>query len=336
MARRPDRTEVWLDRLRSLDGPPEDVGTVLEEALAKGTGPVVARAASRVGLERRLDLEPALLAAWRRLDTEGLKRDPGCGGRLAAAEALDHMDHLDPTPFLHGVRTFQHEPVWGGREETAGGLRARCAAALARMSWPDALPILADLLADESPAARRGAVAALSQQRSAGAAALLRLKHHNGDSDAEVSGAVLLALLAVDPEGAVPLLSALVAPVSGPAARRHTPIPPDALKELALFALGESRLPAAVPILLDALDCAVLTADRAPVLTALAVHRSDAARDALLHCIRDGDALLAEAALRALAPFRYDPELVGAARAAAHENEDADLARVVDDALGEG
>ena len=336
MARRPDPTEEWLDRLRCLDAADADAGAVLADALGHGAGPVVARAASRVGLERRLALEPALLGAWERLDRDGLKADPGCAGRAAIAEALDRLDHLDPDPFLRGASTFQHEPVWGGRAETAGGLRSRCAAALVRMSWPDTLSILADLLAEDNAEARRGAVAALAGQGSAGAVALLRLKHHQGDPDPDVAGSVLGSLLALDPEGTLPLLRDLVDPQERPRRRPTRPLPPADLHELALFALGESRLPQAVPVLVGALDRAVLDADRAPVLTALAVHRSHAARAVLLGCIREGEQGLAEAALRALAPFRYDPALVADARAAASDNEDAVLGPFLDDTLGGG
>jgi HEAT repeat protein len=334
MARRPDRTEVWLDRLRELDGTPERAGAVLAEALARGSGPVIARAAPRVGLERRFELEPALLAAWRRLDADGLKRDKGCAGRLALAEALDRLDHLDPAPFLRGSRTRQYEPVWGGREETAGALRAQCAAALVRMSWPDALSVLAELLADESPEARRGAVAVLASHGGPGALALLRLKHRQGDPDADVAGAVLGAMLAIDTPASLPVVEELLRDEGPPRAAAGPPLGPGALRELALFALGESRQPTAVPLLLDALDRAVLPRDRAAVLTALAVHRSAPARDALLGCIRDGDTALAKAAVRALQPFGYDGELVAAARAAAAGNADADLSALVDDLLG--
>ena len=49
----------------------------------------------------------------------------------ALSRSLATLEHPDAGVFLRGMRHIQMEPIWGGRSDTAGTLRATCALALA-------------------------------------------------------------------------------------------------------------------------------------------------------------------------------------------------------------
>src|SRR4029077_17848005 len=81
--------------------------------------------------------EDALQQCFSRFEQNPAKSDPACRAKLAVLDALDHLEHPDPAPFLQGARLVQKEASWGPPVDTAGGVRARAIVALARIGFAD-------------------------------------------------------------------------------------------------------------------------------------------------------------------------------------------------------
>lgn len=299
-ARAAQDLEVQLARLRAVADAPDDAALreVLLSALG-GTQPVVAaRAAEIVGRRRLEGLEAALEAAWQRAsgvgEGEGVKRDPGCVVRHAVLTALDHLDAEGLERLaVAGARLFQWEPAWGPPVETAAPVRARAALALGRLWRPQAGLLLAELLADPAAVVRRSAIEAILHRGEPALAALLVLRCRIPDEDPVVRAECLSALLRMAPEQGLDLAAPLL----------RSSAPEDAPEQqVVALSLAESRLPAALQLLLDWLARTVLSGRRAAILTAIAAHRSDAARRFLLDLIAEGSPSDAGYAITALAP----------------------------------
>ena len=288
----------------------------LRAALRSKTGLVAAAAAAAVGEVGCDDLAPELEAAFGRFLEDAVKRDPRCAAKLAIARALLELNRWSEAVFPVGIRHVQLEPVFGGREDTAAGLRGVSALAYAQLGQPDAVIEIAELLADPEPIARTGAARALGDSGRPDAIPLLRFKARSGDREAEVQSAVFSSLLALDPAGSLRFVAGFLEQ-AGQAA------------ESAALALGESRLPAALPHLLRWLEGAASLERRRIAFLALALLRLDAATDILLDHIRTAPPPTAEAAASALAHFAHDRELAARIRAAAAENSSRPLDELV-------
>ncbi len=293
-----------LAALRALERAPEPPDPeAVREALRSKTGAVVALAARIVAGREMRGLLPELGPAFSRLSERPVERDPGCRGKVAIAKALRALDAWEDEVFLPGVALTQHEPVWGGKEDTAAELRAECAMAFAHSGREDALDVLADLLADAERAARVGAAQALGDTGRPDAAALLRYKVRIGDPEPDVVATCLGSILALSPRLSLPFFATLL---KGR----------DDRAEAAALALGSSRLAAVRPLLLAFCEEATTEARERTAYLALALLRDDAANDFLLGVVRDGEAPDAVAAAKALATFRDDPRLAARLRAA--------------------
>lgn len=303
----PRKTQDALDRLRALSPEDPDRRAVIEAGLRHRSGAVIQRAAALVLGQDHRGMEAALEAALARLSPGGVKKDPGCGARLAILEALDQQDHLDPTPFEDNIAYRQPEPSWGPPVDTAVGVRVRCALALARLSAPGHLALLADRLADPEPAVRREIPRAIAHSGNLGGPALLRLKIQLGDREGEVVGAALAALAVYDAPSALTLADAVLAgPLPGEQARCSDP---SELFDAVLLGLAESRIPGALDLFIDHYERSVHLPARRVALTAIAVLRNEAARDYLLGQVRTADRDGAVAALQALSMYRFDPQV---------------------------
>jgi hypothetical protein len=327
MSRR-DATRDWLERLHAAAADPTapSAAETIRAALQRREGPVVDKAARVVAEHALVGFEAALVAAWAPLFVQPVKRDPGCGAKLAIATALDRLDHLHPDLFLQGAAWRQPEPSWGAPVDTATALRARCGHALVRMAWPDALATLADLLADPEARVREEAARALGHHGGSGAAALVRYALRRclapaSREDPAVVEALLAALLACDRAAGGELAAGLVRD-DGPWARS------------ALLALADTRDDAVVPLLADALDRSVGPDDQQAALTALAIHRTHASRQVLLAAIAEGPLGRARLAVSALTVQASDPRLVAEVRAAAALRHDPRLDLQVDAVFG--
>jgi hypothetical protein len=307
--RRQAKWEKVLAALEAL-GEGEDALRVLRKGLESERGLVVARAAHFVRERGLAELSAELADAARRLRDDGAKRDPGCLGKLAALDALDHLEHGEATPFIEMWDYTQLEPGHQRATDTATGVRVRCAAALARLSHPDTLLVLGTLLGDGDAAVRRGAVETLAYHGARDGAALVVHKLATGDEDPIVIAEAMSALLDLAPAWAKRVLSERL---RGNADDR----------ELAAMALGQHRSAEAIELLIAWYDELVLADARAQAIAAIGLHRSDRARAFLLELVATSSEPTARAALDALAMYRYDTRLrddaLAAARKSAHD-----------------
>ena len=137
------------------------------------------------------------------------------------------------------------------------------------MGHPEALLEILPLLGD-TLAARIGAVRAIGETGKPEAELLLRLHVMHGDSDAEVMGQCFTALIGLIPHRSLEFVA------------RHLRAGSEEVAEMAALALGESRLPAAFPLLRDSWEMPLEYAVKRSILFALAMLRRDEAFDFLL------------------------------------------------------
>jgi hypothetical protein len=299
MARRQDIRER-VESFRALCGreSPERVLAAAREALMDRHRLLVARAAELAG-DRLIDaLEPDLIAAYRRFLVDPVKQDPGCIAKGAIARALVALDCQDADFYLDGIGYRQPEPVWGGSADTAVDLRVSCAIGLAATAHPRALIHLIDLLHDPEPHARSGAVRAIACTQHLAAEAVLRSKALGGDTEPEVTGDCLAALLQLAGEEVLGFVAGfLESPNSG-------------LAGLAALALGGSHLDGALDLLRARWEAEPYKrqADRV-LLRAAALHRSESALDWLVGVVADGDRTSAETAIAELGAYRNTPRV---------------------------
>jgi len=162
----------------------------------------------------------------------------GAGRKIAIVLALNKIDYQKDDVFLHGIRHFQ-EPGRPNEDDPAAPLRGNAALGLVRIGYPGVVLLLTDLLVDpaKTPARRPPKVSAtLARPR---LSPFLRFKARLGDANSEVTGACLSALMAADPEASLPFVAKFV--------RNHD----EAVQADAALALGESRRPDALDILID-------------------------------------------------------------------------------------
>lgn len=300
MARRGGTQRTLEEELAELaavgDAPrsPESAAR-LRLALSSKRARVVARAASLV-MKHSVDgfLEP-LVDAFDRFVEHGAKTDPGCVAKAALAEALDGLEWSDTAFFLRAARLTQPEPVWGGQEDTAGGVRVRGLLALARLSYPDFALEAARAATDPRAEVRVAAADGLACFGVRHGAGVVLLALERPEEDPLVTLALMSALLALAPELG---LERLAPSLTGEDLSRA---------ELAALALGQSQRSDAAQALVAALEQAALPKARVPLYNGLGQHRSELALTTLLGVVAERPLGDAKAALRALAPRRFDP-----------------------------
>lgn len=315
--------EVLL-RLAEIRGAPDSPGAhaALASAIGGRSSHAAAKAAEIAGHAELGDLTPDLVAAFDRFMQNPIKSDPGSRAKEAIADALQQIDASTSEVFLAGVRHIQMEPVYGGRQDTAAGLRGAAARGLVRMNHPDAMLHLAELLADAEPPARIAAARALGYHGRDEGLPLLRLKVLSGDSEIDVLGDCLLAMLQISPGHSIAFVE------------RFLGDDEPALAEAAALALGESRAEAAFPVLQD-WWCQTVDPRLAPTaLLAIAMLRTQEALDFLIGLIREEPASIARHAIAAFEIYRSSETTVAQVRAVVRERGDPDLLRTVDEQLG--
>ena len=215
--------------------------------LVKGSSGIVIAEAARLASDWfACDLAPELAEAFFRLVDEGLEQDPQCWGKVALLKALHELAHQDAAVYIKGCQTFQLEPVYGGKEDSAVSVRSLAFAALVQLPIIDSeklLITLADLLADPSPKVRAEAARLSISGPADKVAPLLRLKLKLGDSETRVMGACCDAILMLAPiEETLELIKSLLQ--SGNTA----------LEAEALAALAGSSYPQAVNLAIKAFE----------------------------------------------------------------------------------
>ncbi len=282
-----DEQIAALDSLHQL--PEEDRVEPLRKALANRNNFVVAKAADLARESRLEQLTPDLLAAFDRFFDNPEKSDPQCWGKNALSRALAAFEYQEAKTFLRGMRHIQLEPVWGGRSDTAGTLRATCALALVQcrsLTEVDLLAHLIDLFADKDKMVRMEALHAVGQLDSPAAALLLRARAILGNDEPEVLGACYSGVLSIDGICAIPWVSNFLASADDSA--------------------GEAALAIAATHSLEGFECLkqhLLEAKdpwwRSVLLSAIALCRHDAALNFLLDQVRT-ESLQAEGAIEAI------------------------------------
>ncbi len=291
-----------LEGLR--EGPPEAALEPLRKLLAHRNNYVVAKAADLVAKFRLTALVPELLAAFDRFFKDPIETDPQCWAKNSLARTLAALECQDAAVFLRGMRHSQFEPVWGGRSDTAGGLRANCALALVQcrtLPETDLLVYLIELLADKDKSVRGEVVRAIEQVGSPAAALLLRLRAVLGADEPEVLGACYSGILAIEGVTAIPWVARFLAAADDSAAE-------------AALAIASTRSPEAFSALRERfLDTRSL--DRSGpwfgsvVLSAIALTRQEAALEFLLELARKKSPD-AEAAAEAIVRSMPSPEVL--------------------------
>jgi hypothetical protein len=282
--------EEQLAALEALRQNPAEACVVpLRKALAHRNNYVVAKAADLAREMKLGQLTPELLVAFDRFFENAVKSDPQCWAKNALSRTLAAFELQDVDVFLRGMRHIQFEPVWGGRSDTAGTLRATCALALVQcrtLTEADLLAHLVELFADKDKAVRVEVARAIEQVGSTSALLLLRLRAVLGVDEPEVLGACYSGVLHIEGVKAIPWVARFLAPGDDPAA------------EAALAIAGTHSLEgfnALKACLADAADPWF----RSVVLSAIALTRQDPALEFLLESVRK-ESLDAETAIEAV------------------------------------
>jgi hypothetical protein len=276
-----------LDALRQNPG--EACVEPLRKALSHRNNYVVAKATDLVREIKLAQLTPELLAAFDRFFENAVKNDPQCWAKNALSRALAAFELQDVDVFLRGMRHIQLEPVWGGRSDTAGTLRATCALALVQcrtLTEADLLAHLVELFADKDKAVRVEVARAIEQVGSTSALLLLRLRAVLGADEPEVLGACYSGVLHIEGMKAISWVARFLATGDDPAAEAALAIAGTHTLE-GFFALKACLAEAADPWF------------RSVVLSAIALTRQDPAMEFLLESVRT-ESLDAEAAIEAV------------------------------------
>lgn len=292
-----DEQMAALDALRNkaLEAPDR---LLVKRALASKSNFLVAKAAKLAEENGLQELAEDMIHAFGRFFENGEKTDPQCWAKNALSGALSKLECRDKEVFLRGLRYQQMEPVWGGRSDSAGTLRANCAHALVACEGllaQDLLVLLVDLLADTDTSVRVEAIRALAQVGDL-AVPVLRLRALVRDQEPEVMATCFSSLLAIDRSESVAFVARFLSAK-------------DAAANEAAYALAETHSEAALEALLKA-----RVAKPAPdpefastLLQAIALTRLEAGISQLLGLIEAEDRDAPEA-IEALARVMQAPE----------------------------
>jgi HEAT repeat protein len=276
-----------LDSLRQM--PEEHRVEALRKALSHRNNFLVAKAADLVREFKLKSLAPELLQAFDRFLENPVKIDPQCWAKNAISRALAAMEYQESDVFLLGMRHIQMEPVWGGRSDTAGTLRAICALALVQcrnLSENELLSHLVELLADKDKAVRTDVVRAIEQVGSPSASLLLRLRAILGADEPEVLGACYSGILRIEGVSAIPWVG------------RFLSAGDDNAAEAALAIAGTHSAPG-FETLRESLAKAGERWWRSVLISAISLTRQDEALEFLLDLVRT-ESLDAETAIEAI------------------------------------
>lgn len=276
-----------LDALREASA--KDREAQLRKALTHKNNFVVGKAADLIREFNLQDLTPTLLGAFDRFFENPEKSDPQCWAKNAISRALAAFEYQEPEVFLRGMRHIQLEPVWGGRSDTAGTLRATCALALVQcrvLTNDDLLRNLVDLLVDADKAVRAEVIRAIEQVGSPSASLLLRARSTLGNDEPEVLGACYGGVLRLEGVAAIPWVSRFLSKGD------------DAAGEAAL-AIAGTHAPEAFNILRKSLDDSNDPWFRSVLLSAIALTRQDDAMEFLLDQVKS-ESMDAERALEVI------------------------------------
>lgn len=291
---KPDPVQRALERLGELrhSSLSDQVISELRHGLHNRSNLVIAKAAKVAGELQAKALVPDLVAAFHNLMADPLRLDKRCAALTKIVTALYELDCDDPDPYLVGLRHIQLEGSFGPPVDVAAKLRGLCAQGLLRTRYPNALDEVVRLLVDREPEARIGAVKALATNGGEAGFLLLRLKVHIGDREPEVLAECFAGLLAAAPERSLTFIGEYVDAAD------------EAVAEVAILALGESRNERALEILKDKWQRTVRGPLLHVLLVAMACSRLEPAVAYLLSIAAEADPRTAAQAIEALATYR--------------------------------
>ena len=286
----------------------------IAKAIASKTSLIAAKGAD---LARELhvhDAASALHKAFDRFMERPATTDKGCYAKTAIAKTLYELEINDLDVFLRGIHHIQPEPVWGGNQDTAAELRGICALGLVRANYHDVMNELAELVVDPDPTARLNAVRAIGYSENAIVGTpILRMKLLAGDAQPEVIVEAFASLMKLAPANSILFVS------------RFLEKPDPEMREMALIALGQSRQPAALELLISMYDREITIDKRRPLLSAIALTRLPASQQFLLQVIADEHRDLAIAAIEGFKPFRSDSSIRAKIEKAVEDRDEASV-----------
>ncbi|HVZ18416.1 MAG TPA: hypothetical protein VG897_14950 [Terriglobales bacterium] len=294
--RKPDPIETMLNHLASLreNGDRAMVTRELRAALKDRSNLVIAKAAAMAAEFRLTELIPDMVAAFERLMKNPAKLDKRCAATFAIATALHAMDYLEPDVYLAGIRHIQMEASFGPPVDEGAKLRAQCALGLVRTRHPQALLMVAELLADKEPHARLGATRAFASNGGDAGVMLLRYKALIGDKDPEVLAEVFAGLLSADLSNSLPFVA------------RFMDSDDSDIAESAVLAIASQRDAAAFEALREKWDRSVHLDIRKVLLTGMATMRMEIATEFLLDLLQSAPTSTAVDIVRVLAAYHRD------------------------------
>jgi hypothetical protein len=300
--------------MRNEDTAPAGVVRELKAFLKNRSNLVVAKAAKIAGLKRATESVADLLAAFNRLMENPHKLDKGCAATIEIASTLYELDYVEPEIYLLGIHHVQMEGSFGPPVDAAARLRAVSALGLARTRHPNALDEIVSLLVDPWPQARIGAVRALASNGGQAGALLLKLRILTGEGEPDVLAECFSGLLSVVPEKSLSLVAAYAGSEDL------------AIAEVALLALGSSRLPEAFNLLREKWDRTAGGPLRKVLLFAISMIRSDAAIEFLVSLLPNSNIQTAKEVVTALAIFRDNERVRANVETAISKRNDRNLA----------
>ncbi len=296
-----------LDSLRQADASEQLQG--LQKALGNRNNFVVGKAADLVREFKLTQLTDALTTAFERFLENPEKTDPQCWAKNAIARTLATFEYQEADFFVRGMRHIQMEPVWGGKSDTAGTLRATCALALVQcrtLSETDLLAHLIELVADKDKAVRLEIMRAIEHVGSPAASLLLRLRAVLGSDEPEVLGACYGGILRLEGVRAIPWVAGFLVSAD------------DTAGEAALT-IAATHSPEAFNVLRERFADATDPWWRSVLLSAIALTRLEAAMAFLLDLIRT-ESFDAEGAIEALLRAGPSDEMVSALESLVRDN----------------
>jgi HEAT repeat protein len=191
----------------------------------------------------------------------------------------------------------QQEPVWGGHVDSAVEVRCWSAYGLtlsvnSRIVFP-----LIELLHDEEPQARLGAVKAISRINPSTAEILLREKVLDGDEDAYVVGECFDQLMSIEPECSLEF-------VAGYLDHDH-----EEVMEYAALALAHCSDPQAFERLKSAFEECSFGRQGSKLIEAIALHRSQQAMVYLLDRLAEAEIGLGTDIIKSLSVYKSNETL---------------------------
>lgn len=310
-----DPIEKALDRvaeLRHQDPSPRDAEEI-RKFLTHKSNLVVGKAAKLVAEQHRSEFLPDLVSAFHRFMANPAQFDKRCAALTGITEALYEMDYCEPDIYLQGLRHVQMEASLGPPVEAAAALRGISAQALLRTRYKDAIGAVLPLLVDPEPPARIGAVRALATNGGSVGALLLRLKLLTGDSEPEVIAECFVGLLNSAPEESLSFIANFIDSED------------QAISDAAIWALGQSRLPAAFEPLRNKWERTIARDHRIRIVSAIAMLRLEMAIEFLCSIISAENHTAASDALNALAPFKSNNSIREAVATAVRKRKDEKL-----------